>query len=407
MIILKKIMSSFICENNRNVIFEILKNFDITNYNDVKILIKISTICKLLQTMINHILKDLISFYKNRENFYLLGHKEAIKIGDIKIFKYLESRFGLLERYISNSEIHLMCKLGRYAFLECLNMDHYTIILAISWLIQYNHYDYIIKIHADKYMKDSLINDSIISSNNIKFFKLFNINDFCNEDLYVTIINDKYEILEYIIPIYLKSHSSLPNYLCNSKSIKIFKFLWELNPNPNHLNNTLYIVMILNEDICDFILNLMDKYDISLNLKDFENRLYNIVYNMRDEYRSKYIKNASKFIDIKQANDILYKTIQNINDIYYLESCQYPINILDIIKICYPNCERLDINIEVLDYCLNKNPKLIEYMRNIFYKTTYKISDIKYLRYLGTFFKPAKKELKKILINFKKYGYTY
>lgn len=140
--IIKKLISIFIFYIlflimqilGKDCILKILENFDNTNYDDVKYLCRLSQTCYWMYFLIKPLIKHLISFFKYKSDFRLLGHYESILTNDLNIMNYMKNKYSspFLD-YLNYDEISKLSK--KYKDIILILNDKQSICLKMKELI--------------------------------------------------------------------------------------------------------------------------------------------------------------------------------------------------------------------------------------------------------------------------------
>lgn len=341
----------------------ILQQYDISIYDDVLVLYKLMQINKNFYKIVNIILNNLIEFYKKRESFDILGHKEAIETGDIKIVKYIESRYSI-KKYNSYMNYDDCEKVKKFKFIDILrylnlwdNDTEYQIYLIA---IKENKLDYILQnpemyydfvpLMAVRYLEPI---PNIIMSNNPEIFDLFlyHVDLINNYTLEYAILNNCEKSVDYII----KKDPSLKPNKSLSNLYMFLKFYNSVNYSPNE------------EDLIEALFN-------DINIFDF------IIYKYgKNRFQKKFIiqkfifqiQSICKIHNFKNIMEKLYLTFNLTykNIFNHIKDINLIYNNLDIIKYIYnhdPNKINLiklidnNFDVNIYQFCLEKNPELIK-----------------------------------------------
>ena len=396
---------------NKDIISVILDKFNECDFEDVKkLLTKAAFINKFMYFVIKNKLQYLIDFYKKRDNFELLGHTEAIKSKDIRIIKYLESRYkkyGKFMSYLDDKQIRLI---GKYKFYELIdylkptNDEHLQVLLGS---IAINDYDYIIK-NEHKFndisynMYRDIIFRKIVRSNNIKFIKHLKITNPFNYHITRAITKNKYNVLEWLI--HNSAHEGIIHYIQYCKNLEMFEFisnyLTGVDPLKDRLSEYLDIEKITyifchddNFEVYDYIIkiipinknNLLEQIIIGFNEHEASKSFIDIIKKIKQEFN---VDPKELFIG-KYYNAI---HIKNIEDFEYA----YNNNIIVVAHI-FRNVWNYKFNKEFVEYLLNKFPCLMDNIDLETYDIYYSYNSLKLLKIKIKFAPDEKNKIYEIL----------
>lgn len=364
---------------NNDEINLILQNFDITDYNDVKYLCYLNQTCIKMYYYTKPLLKDLVSFFKYKHEFKLLGHYEALKTKDIKIMKYLDSytkqNYGLIFINYIDKVILYNCFNNLKQLLKTKSNINETmnIIKFLKLEIYTNKKDEIIKNIKKKntqyfdnighfYLTYEHINELILIDD-LGFFKYFmkkykyefSLN--INLILRTTISLNNYKILDFILNIYHKI--DLYDYYYDIiENFNMFKYFHGKYPHILNIIDEGSIINLLIKqkyDLLEFIIekkgtsfikltNIIDKYNYAMKhiminkinvcrFYEFLSKIFNIpIINLIKNYEIKYAIHNEDFVK-KYVIDCFGQQHLNViydNNIYIEDS-------VEIIKFCLEN----------------------------------------------------------------------
>lgn len=366
---------------------EFLDKFDITKNDDVKTLCNLSLTCIDFYRLVKPYIKHLISFFRYRHEFKLLGHYESILSNDLRIIKYLEKKYYpvLFYKYLSSNEISNFCEKGFFIAMEYIlyknilpidNCSDYLKYLFIGTFLSSNYNKFIE--YIDFYGFD-LINRKI------DYFRYLWLSDnekildyhFKNNKLYISgdniddcIKNNKYTSLRYIILNFHKLHKKgfmytnkiydfIKSRLTISYSLEMFKFIFPMKQRSLHDCECIIRFSLSNNDprIFEFAIK---KY---INHKSLQELLIIL---------KQYIPSTSIYINIEKIN-ALQKIGFNNDEILFIMNNVDTIRYMDIesLDFLYNNLKLEFINNLftigfskrnkypfIIDYCLKKNPDL-------------------------------------------------
>ena len=218
----------FVLEN-KDIISVILNKFNECNYEDIKCLLtKVVLINKFMYKMVLDKLQYLINFYKERDNFELLGHTEAIKSKDMKIVRYLDSKYEIYKYFIEYLNMKQLRLIGKYKFYELvtyLKPGNNTLAHILTGSISIGDYDYFMQ-NKDKFNIYSILNIDkyVFKSNDNRFLEYFNINPGVDIE---SIRNNKFNTLTFVVK--QNKQKYLLEAIHYSKTLEMFKFIMNAN----------------------------------------------------------------------------------------------------------------------------------------------------------------------------------
>ena len=414
---------------NRNVISYIFNKFDICDYNDVKKLANMMLINNLFYSTIYSIIEHLIKFYQ--QEFELLGHKEAIKSKDMRIIRYLDSRYkkyNNFEIYIDDIDsmnyIYLICELKFYDLIDYLFINKYKNISYFkNGLIKNNDYEAFVK-----YMKLGLYTEQdinkfdifdIIMSDNPLYFKHHNIKRYGKLPEYYIISlieNEKYNSLNIYFNYGFANKESFIKY---AKSIKMLYYLISKNSIIKYLNEELLISTLHScntFEVFDHIVELTKKHKIKLSKEKILNTLDDIYHLSQKDDAYLYIEKIANTFNIdrlKIINKIKYKNDKI--DIYTLDNYNYFYNIdkklINFISI-FNDMIKGDINFDdgLFNTIIKEYPDILHNFSNVKFNE-YNLLDLNTLKSLQKYtdsdiLLQIKLSIRRILDIFKINGYS-
>ena len=386
----------------RNCLYYLfINNFNICDYNDIKEFCKMMRVCSSFYIIIYPIIEHLIKFYQ--QEFELLGHKEAIKSKDMRIIRYLDSRYPPFKNYFTYQYIKIIIQNKFYELIDYLDLKNRYIVVLLNQLIKNNEYDLFTKYYIKIDDASTKLMNSSIKSGNINFVKtIYQQDAYYHKPIITAIINDQYESLEFFI----KQPHDIFNYHHYAKNPKMYKYLVETimknNINPITVVHLAYIFVNDNNfELIDHILKYMNdiNYEIficHIKFNIYENNNIKPIHLIIEKIANLFNKNQLEIIDCLFPDIYyLYKYIKNI------ETYGYIIKYKPIKNYILANYLLINYgDIELFGYCANSDH---EFDTKINLKKFHKLNDINYLKKL-----PNKKNIiKKILLDYKKYGYIY
>lgn len=338
-------MSLNLININNDILSEILDKFDNTDYDDVKWLCNWNQTNMKFYRLVKQRIKHLVSFFKYKSEFQLLGHWEAVLSGDIRIIKYISSKYKQYNKFINY-----------------LNADEYNKIAS-----RHKHACKLLNIQPFNYEINI-----IIAMRQINYDRVYDL------------LSDKNLIEEYKHEI-----------LCEStRSIVMFKLMWNLLGDgiPDFVIFTKSI-FYENKEVSKFIINIYKENNV-LNTMINDNMIRIIIDHIR-HYRKFTIHKSSLRIlyDLSKNKSDILKYINNknmwhdLNRIKMIDSITN-INYEEVFDYLYLN--RPPGYHETIKYCIEKNPLLLTKI-NV---NNMCITDINFLRILSTY-----KDLKQLVLS--------
>lgn len=277
----------FLYENNMNIIYigkdiihEILRKFDDTNYDDVQFLCRLSQTCHKMYHLIKPIILHLISFFKYKHKFKMFGHYESIKTRNWKIINYMISKFSCYNAkfcdYITYNEfkflmsgkkIYILNELIKY---HTLNENKKKCILKWINAKLIEHGDYECFINSDK---NEFRHVAYLSNNEDIINYMFNKYPFETYYLHTAVEFNKYKSLRYYLshvdPKIIKNQFQHMLELITSSSM--FWLLYEIYTNDINeilLDNKSILITIFELEIFDVFDFIVNKYmEASIDLQ--------------------------------------------------------------------------------------------------------------------------------------------
>ena len=330
----------------RDIINYIIYLFNFNDYYDIKNLCKFMLVNKFIYSLIYLKIEFLFNFYKNKDDFELLGHKEAIKLKDMCIIKYLESRYKSyngIYKYMCSCLRKLIIKHQFYELFDYCKFDDFQKKFMLKNMIEYGYYDMFVKYNdLIKITPVGAIYD-IIMSNDIRFFEYFNINKHSNYideyHLQYAITLNKLNSTKYLnngnLIKYIKYVNSIEmlNYILNFHKLKIFnlsdntilEILCKNIDNDKLFDYIILLFGIKNIDIYQLIITLGYYYNWfdTHNLHIYAKNIYTIIKKLENKLNIQYqlIINIIKRIYNIDEEIILYhhQISENSNNMYSLE----------------------------------------------------------------------------------------
>lgn len=397
----------------KDCILNILENFDNTDYDDVKTLCYLSQTCFTIYYLIKHKLLHLVSFFKYKSIFKLLGHEEAIKTNNLQIVKYIISKYKIyglhISYYLRDDMLYYMIRKSE-KYIDIIN--YLELSLPLNKIIKDNillgNINYLEK-HVSRQDLCTFhwkrLYKLLINSDNIEIIKYFNLKydiDICSDySLIYSFKKCKYKIIDYIIN---NMHFDPENYFLHDiKDINMFKYIYLVDNNYiNTINELSLSIILINEkfDIFDFIIE-----KIGLNKFDFDKFMWHInnvthshdinIYKIFKKIALTFNIDESKLIHIFKNYKSNYKYIKYKYSL--IRNNDYLIDVFNSnLHFTYRN-----ESIKIIKFCLKKNHDFINLISNDLINSK-KLKDIEFLKFIKIWKYEASIKFEYLLDQFKK-----
>lgn len=409
----------------QHTILNVINQYSNIDYEDVYCLCKMRLVSKYFNSLISKKIENLIIFYKDKDKFELLGHIEAIKLNDLQIIKYIDSRYkkyGSFYKYMSIFDYSIICKNGNLDILNFIRLSitdnskkEYIDKYIFECMILYGNYDYFIQ-HIDKYKNIELdINWKVSDDYRISEY-YYNITSkkIKPERILGDLLSNgciraaKYIIEKYNIDISRYYRSAIYN-------IKAFKFIWNIKPDINLIKYDL-MTYCLNSQVYEFIIECI--INTSIDKKEALLFVYNEI-SKSGMYVSNVIRKYYN-IFLEYDNNILQKIenrtniFKSIRDLYLIEELDpnYKFNYDELftnrsnksflntrfVQRCF-NCK------DVIEFCLIRKSNLSEQIEDNEILNYNGLHDLKFLKNIAKYKPIAHQLINDILNTFKIHGY--